>query len=670
MGQEKPFRLGEWLVEPDLNRLVRNDHVVHLEPKTMQVLIHLADHAGEVVGVGDIITDVWDDRPMGDNPVYKSVAKLRKALGDDADNPIYIATVPKKGYRLVAAVGPADQPPRVRRPVTSKQAAPIALGIVLGVAIAAAFFWRPGEENGEIRPLSSFAGSHSQPSYGPDGESIAFVGETGGVPHIWIADAGKEQPRQLTRGDGADSRPRWSPDGKNILFAREGDVWATAPSGGEPTKLLRDATNPNWSRDGLRIVFERRYEVWIADADGGNQERVAGVPRRELALAARWPAFSPDGSKIVFFESTDTPEGDLVVLELATGESERITSTPALGGAPVWSPSGGEIVYSSQRGGSRTLWSIDPDTRTSTALLTSSGDDDFPDFSPDGMRLAYSNSRERFVLVRSKPDTGSERRLHESRLALVGPELSPDYQTIALTAAGVAGGFQLQTISADGGALATITADPDVAHALPRWSPDGVDLYFYRTAEDAEFSRIAASGGSVDTVAKGWTWNLANGARVGPGGKRIIYSRLAGQAPIQTLIRDIDSEADQPFHATLEYPRWSRDGTRILGSLYTNQRFPGDIAICAVETERCRTIAENARIPVWSPDEARVFYVRGFGTRQSLFVVNADGSGEEALVMEMAPLFHLGPFYSVADDNSIVWIRHEQDRGIVWILER
>ena len=104
--------------------------------------------------------------------------------------------------------------------------------------------------------------------------------------------------------------------------------------------------------------------------------------------------------------------------------------------------------------------------------------------------------------------------------------------------------------------------------------------------------------------------------------------------------------------------------------MYTNQRFPGDIAICAVDLEHCRTIAENARIPVWSADERRVFFVRGFGTRQELYVTNADGTGDESKVMDMAPLFHLGPFYSVAEDNSILWVRHEQDRGVVWILDR
>ena len=166
----------------------------------MEVLVCLADRAGDVVSAEDIIAVVWGGRPMGDNPVYKTVAKLRKALGDDSVEPAYIVTVPKRGYRLVAPVGQPDRPSEQRSRSALKQAAPIALGLVLGVLLAAALFWRPGEETASIRPISTFAGSHSQPSFGPDGESVAFVNETDGVPHIWILDAGESQPLVNCRG--------------------------------------------------------------------------------------------------------------------------------------------------------------------------------------------------------------------------------------------------------------------------------------------------------------------------------------------------------------------------------------------------------------------------------------------------------------------------------------
>jgi hypothetical protein len=74
------FRLGEFVVEPATDRLLHVDTGTRtdLEPKTMEVLVVLADHTGEVVSSATLINCVWHGRPMGDNPVYKAVAKLRR----------------------------------------------------------------------------------------------------------------------------------------------------------------------------------------------------------------------------------------------------------------------------------------------------------------------------------------------------------------------------------------------------------------------------------------------------------------------------------------------------------------------------------------------------------------------------------------------------------------
>jgi DNA-binding winged helix-turn-helix (wHTH) protein len=99
------FRLGEFVVEPATDRLVHVDTGarIDLEPKTMDVLVALAERTDEVVSSATLIECVWHGRPMGDNPVYKAVAKLRRALHDEATAPRYIETIPRKGYRLLVA---------------------------------------------------------------------------------------------------------------------------------------------------------------------------------------------------------------------------------------------------------------------------------------------------------------------------------------------------------------------------------------------------------------------------------------------------------------------------------------------------------------------------------------------------------------------------------------
>jgi len=101
-----PFRLGDRIVHPDLGQIEGDSGVVELEPKSMAVLLCLVEHDGAVVSADTLIERVWHNRPMGDNPVYNCITKLRKALGDVAGKPRFIATVPKKGYRLLQT--PAD----------------------------------------------------------------------------------------------------------------------------------------------------------------------------------------------------------------------------------------------------------------------------------------------------------------------------------------------------------------------------------------------------------------------------------------------------------------------------------------------------------------------------------------------------------------------------------
>jgi TolB-like protein/DNA-binding winged helix-turn-helix (wHTH) protein/Tfp pilus assembly protein PilF len=103
-----PFRLGDWTVEPSLNRLTRGDTSVQLEPKAMDVLVFLAQHAGEVLSREAIIDAVWAEDFVGEGVLRRAITVLRDALGDDARNPSYIETISKRGYRLIAEVMPAE----------------------------------------------------------------------------------------------------------------------------------------------------------------------------------------------------------------------------------------------------------------------------------------------------------------------------------------------------------------------------------------------------------------------------------------------------------------------------------------------------------------------------------------------------------------------------------
>jgi len=99
------FRIGEWLIRPQLGHFEGpNGKRLSIEPKAMEVLVYLAQHPGEVLPKERIIQAVWPDTFIEDCALTTAISKLRKALGDDAKNPSFIETLPKRGFRLILPV--------------------------------------------------------------------------------------------------------------------------------------------------------------------------------------------------------------------------------------------------------------------------------------------------------------------------------------------------------------------------------------------------------------------------------------------------------------------------------------------------------------------------------------------------------------------------------------
>lgn len=106
------LQVGEWTVEPTLNQLSAVGSIVKLEPKAMAVLVHLAGRPRQVVSREALLSAVWPGVVVGDDSLTQVVVKLRKALGDAPEEPAYIQTISKRGYRLVApVVRSVEQPP-------------------------------------------------------------------------------------------------------------------------------------------------------------------------------------------------------------------------------------------------------------------------------------------------------------------------------------------------------------------------------------------------------------------------------------------------------------------------------------------------------------------------------------------------------------------------------
>jgi TolB-like protein/tetratricopeptide (TPR) repeat protein len=103
---DRLLRIGDLRVDPALGEIRKGDVTISLEPKAMELLLCLAERAGEVVSVGQLLDVVWKDVVVSQDSVYAAVAALRRTLGDNPKSPRYIASVVRRGYRLVAPVSP------------------------------------------------------------------------------------------------------------------------------------------------------------------------------------------------------------------------------------------------------------------------------------------------------------------------------------------------------------------------------------------------------------------------------------------------------------------------------------------------------------------------------------------------------------------------------------
>ena len=193
------FRIGEWSVDPALDEISRGAEVVKLEPRMTRLLCRLAESRSQVVSYRDLLDSVWAGVVVGPASVYQGVSALRRILGDTGDTPTYIATVSRKGYRLVAPVEmPAGSPvaqddpgtpsatPVPSRRMTRRGAAALALAIV---TIAATLYWvlTPRKNAESVAPVTQASPVAWPPPDLPSLSILPLEASTPGAPNELFA---------------------------------------------------------------------------------------------------------------------------------------------------------------------------------------------------------------------------------------------------------------------------------------------------------------------------------------------------------------------------------------------------------------------------------------------------------------------------------------------------
>jgi len=436
------IRFGAFEADVRAGELRRNGSKIRLQDQPFQVLALLLARPGEVVTREELRGKLWpaDTFVDFDHGLNAAVKRLRDALGDSAENPRFIETLARRGYRFLVPVmnGPGDlpreQPFRIPA-ILNCWRFPLIAAIVLLVGIFAG--WQAGHRsaasvrfverrltnNPENDPVNSAAIS-------PDGNYIAFTDRTG----FFLRQLGTGETHPIAIQDNWKTYAvSWFPDGSHVLATRtafpgeQPSLWNVSIFGGSPRKLIDSAERGVVSPDGSQIAFVRgdysRQEIWLMQANGEQEHKILGETGDSID-ALVW---SPDGRRIALILSRfkygwDDAEVSLCVRDLGSSDLSRVLTSPRLRSALAWTPDN-RLIYSlseipPNNQNDTNLWAIKVDPR---GLHTSGTPVRLTDGSDGKTRASISSDGKRLIYLRWAESPG----VYISEVEEAGNHLSP-----------------------------------------------------------------------------------------------------------------------------------------------------------------------------------------------------------------------------------------------------
>lgn len=303
-----PFRL-DWMER----LLTRQGEHIPLSPKAFEMLAFFVRNSGKALAKDELMKAIWGDTFVEEANLTQTVSVLRKALGEGADERIYIETIPKRGYRflpnveLKAVAVPAgdggrtvdgDRPKRGSGIGRDRWVALVSVATLIAIAtvFSVGRFHLGGVPNarmnaGRFVPLVTDPGVRLYPSWAPNGKKIAFVGEIDGHLQVFTKTVGSPMSTQVTRQTDDCIHPSWSPDGMHIYFGAAGKIWRVGANGGDPVLIMDRAWQPTIAPDGSALAFVRGHagtglgELWISSPVGAPPKRYSQPPPCEQTVS-------------------------------------------------------------------------------------------------------------------------------------------------------------------------------------------------------------------------------------------------------------------------------------------------------------------------------------------------------------------------------------------------
>ena len=553
MSADSPSRIVRFSTfEVDLGsgELRKRGQRIKLQEQPFQVLAALLEKPGEVVTREELRSKLWpsDTFVDFDHSLNAAIKRLRDALGESAERPVFIETLARRGYRFISniempAAGVSARPRPWQWLSTRRNAV---LGGLTACAIALSLLYyshslksKAGQPT--VTPVVTNVGEKHTPSLSPDGQHLAFAWNGGAGPHfsLYVKLVGTEESLRLTKQESIDFNPVWSPDGRYIAFCRilkgETGIYIIPALAGAERRVRKtlweerefyevfwSAGRLSWSPDGKLLAFSDRasadepaFSVFLLSVDSLEVRRLTSpLPSKAdfnlasspggqtLAFASLrsrgdfGPAFSPDGRTLAFARVSHGVQS-IYTVPLSGGAEQRLISGSTYNWGLAWTPQGRDIVFANAGWLAEDAWLWKISLR--------GGEPERLQFGQGGVQPVIRGNR--LVYVRQMANLNVWRRKFDSLLAAgpseklisstrfeSGPQFSPDGSKIAFESTR-SGAYEVWICRSDGSGLVQLTHFNSHT-GTPRWSPDGQQIAFdSRAAGNADIYVIDSEGG-------------------------------------------------------------------------------------------------------------------------------------------------------------------------------
>jgi Tol biopolymer transport system component/DNA-binding winged helix-turn-helix (wHTH) protein len=685
--ERKICRFG--LYEADLiaGRLAKQGIPIKLQEQPFRILALLIERAGEMVTREELRSLLWPEGTYVefDGSLNTALMKLRAALNDDPDNPRFIETVPRRGYRFIAPVqfggsregvgssaAEAEQKIRVGmeedkesagrqgiaktsavRPAVRLRRRVFEASLLAALVVATVLLWRNWPQT-EPRVLRVTALTHTgtvapDSKVVTDGTRVYFVSERGGQRILMQTSIQGGTVEKVATPFENTVVLDISPDHAHLLIApfvhgqEAMPVWVWPSHGGAPHRLgdvvAREAV---WSPEGNLIAFDEGNKLFSVKPDGTQVRELATLTSAPYCLV-----WSPDGKTLRFTLSNPEKATDEIWQISALGSGlhtllERAEETHEVAG--VWAKHGEYFLFTA---GSDSHVTVALDTVSNIWALRERGELFGPTrakafeithgpvsftqlaAAPEGMRVFALGTHPEYQLVRYDATTHKSTRLLEDAGATT-VAYSPDEQWIvyALRQNGT-----LWKSRKDGTGRVELTSTPPGAFA-PSWSPDGKKILFtaFLLGKQPQLYLVPSEGGAPRPVLPRGMTGATHSGDWSPDSRRIVmdYSEPGGKGNSYLQILDITNGSITKLNGTegLWQPRWAPDGKHMAAvdqhshRIIVSDENGGDWTYLAT--------AKNPREIYWSSDSKWLYFQDLGDPEQSVFRVGVGKDNSKA----------------------------------------